>query len=903
MQPICEDFFAGIERGAPGPSSAHLNPAVRAYLDAVRAHLLALHDGGAPARRVNEEHAELTDRLVRKLFRLAEDRYFENFPRLNFRFAVVAVGGYGRRELSLGSDVDLLFLYRGKENPYVETITETIATRLWDARVVVGAATRSVTECLRVGRDDLATLTSYLDARFLVGDPALFAELDREVRAHLKEHAESFVAAKLAEQARRHEAFGESLYLLQPNLKESVGGLRDYHTALWVARAVLWEVRRPEHLRVQGFIDADEERALLEALEFVWRMRNQLHRKGRKDDRLHYEAQAQLAQYLGFGDADSLRAVEMLMRSYYLHARAIQRVSRRAIDHARQLVSQRHQPSQHAPHPVAEGFAISNGRLEIPATSLLQERPMRLLSAFAVAQHHDVELSVRAQRLIRQNLALVDDGFRADPEASAFFRQILGAPTRVYRTLQTMDEVGLLGAYIPEFAHLVGMWQQDMYHTYTVDIHSLFLVEQLRRVQRGRYRAELPLATELMREVRSPVLLYLGCILHDIGKGRGGGHSGKGAQMIPDLARRLGLSPDESEIVEFLVRHHLTMSAMAEQRDVHDPRLILRLAKLCGSRLFLRLLYLVTVADIRSVSPVAWTSWKAGLLERLYRNTAEWLEAGEEADVAEQFLVERAMNQAASTAARAVEMLAQSSIGKPDAEALLDQMPRRYLLENAPEEVAAHMRAAFAFLAEGGRARVEPFREAPDGAQQRSWGLVVIASDRTGLFATIAGVLSSCGHNILAASAYTTRDGLAIDLFDVDPIAGGAEEQELERERIEKRLSAVLAGEAEISAPRRAALPRVLREKAPNARIENDDSDFYSIVDVEATDRPGLLYDLSRALSEQGLSLVTVRASTRASRATDAFYVTTLDGHKLVDTDQMRRVEEAVLRAIGQGGE
>ena len=466
-----------------------------------------------------------------------------------------------------------------------------------------------------------------------------------------------------------------------------------------------------------------------------------------------------------------------------------------------------------------------------------------------------------------------------------------------------MDEVGLLGAYIPEFAHLVGMWQQDMYHTYTVDIHSLFLVEQLRRVQRGRYRAELPLATELMREVRSPVLLYLGCILHDIGKGRGGGHSGKGAQMIPDLARRLGLSPDESEIVEFLVRHHLTMSAMAEQRDVHDPRLILRLAKLCGSRLFLRLLYLVTVADIRSVSPVAWTSWKAGLLERLYRNTAEWLEAGEEADVAEQFLVERAMNQAASTAARAVEMLAQSSIGKPDAEALLDQMPRRYLLENAPEEVAAHMRAAFAFLAEGGRARVEPFREAPDGEQQRSWGLVVIASDRTGLFATIAGVLSSCGHNILAASAYTTRDGLAIDLFDVDPIAGGAEEQELERERIEKRLSAVLAGEAEISAPRRAALPRVLREKAPNARIENDDSDFYSIVDVEATDRPGLLYDLSRALSEQGLSLVTVRASTRASRATDAFYVTTLDGHKLVDTDQMRRVEEAVLRAIGQGGE
>jgi [protein-PII] uridylyltransferase len=899
VQPVCEDFFASTERGRPGPSSQYLNPSVRGYLDAVRAHLLELHDSGAPARRVNEEHAELIDRLVRKLFRLAEDRYFDNFPRLNFRFAVVAVGGYGRRELALGSDVDLLFLYRGKENPYVETITETISTRLWDARVVVGAATRSVSECLRVGKEDLSTFTSYLDGRFLVGDPALFAELDREVRAHLKEHADGFIDAKLAEQAKRHEAFGESLYLLQPNLKESVGGLRDFHTALWIARAAIWEVRRAEHLRVHGFIDADEERELQAALEFLWRVRNQLHRRGRKDDRLHFEAQVQLAEYLGM--VSGVRGVEALMRSYYLHARAIQRVSRRAIDHARQVATQRRAPSHYAPHPVAEGFVLSAGRLEIPAASLLEERPMRLLAAFAIAQHHDVEVSPRAQRLIRQNLHRIDEAFRADLEASAFFRQILAAPTRVYRTLQTMDEVGVLGAYLPEFAHLVGMWQQDMYHTYTVDIHSLFLVEQLRRIQKGRFRNELPLATELMREVRNPVLLYLGCILHDIGKGHGGGHSGKGAAMIPQLAQRLGLSAEETSIVEFLVMHHLTMSAMAEQRDVHDPRLILRLAKLCGSRLYLRLLYLVTVADIRSVSPVAWTSWKAGLLERLYRNTAEWLEAGEETETAEQFLLERAMSQAAATAGRAVEMLAQAGIEKAKAEALLDQMPRRYLLENSPEEVAAHLRAAFAFLAEGRPARVEPFR--PSLPNARSWGLVVVAPDRPGLFATLAGVLSGCGHNILAASAYTTRDGLALDLFDVDPIAGGPEEQELERARIEKRLAAALAGEAELPPVPRSAPPRVLRVQPPRARIENDDSDFYSIIDVEAMDRPGLLRDISQALFEQGLSLVAVRASTRASRATDAFYVTTLDGHKVVEPELQRRVEEAILRAIGQGGE
>jgi [protein-PII] uridylyltransferase len=246
-------------------------------------------------------------------------------------------------------------------------------------------------------------------------------------------------------------------------------------------------------------------------------------------------------------------------------------------------------------------------------------------------------------------------------------------------------------------------------------------------------------------------------------------------------------------------------------------------------------------------------------------------------------------------------MLAQAGIEKASAETLLDQMPRRYLLENSPEEVAAHMRAAFAFLAEGQAARVEPFRPAQPNA--RSWGLVVVAPDRPGLFATLAGVLSGCGHNILAASAYTTRDGLALDLFDLDPIGGGAPEHELERARIEKRLTAVLAGESEIPAAPRATLPRVLRVQEPKARIENDDSDFYTIIDVEAMDRPGLLYDISRSLFEQGLSLVAVRASTRASRATDAFYVTTLDGHKLVDAEQQRRVEEAILRAIGQGVE
>jgi len=358
MQPVCDDFFAAVQAPS-GPGSVYLNPAVRAYLTASRSYLLGLHDAGESARHVMEEHSDLTDRLVRKLFRLAEDRYFQHNPRLDYRLAVVAVGGYGRRELALASDIDLVFLHRGKPNPYVETLAETLTHRLWDARLVVGAATRTVQDCLRVGSEDLATLTSYLDARFLIGGPELFAELEGEVQRRVRENASDFVAAKLAEQAARHERFGESLYLLQPNLRESVGGLRDYHTALWVARAVQWAVQRPRDLLVHGFIDEDEYADLMQALDFLWRVRNELHRRGRKYDRLHYEAQERLAEKLEFTATDTLLAVESLMRSYYVHARVVERVSRRVTDHAQHLLERQRGRAEAPARLTSEGFAIA----------------------------------------------------------------------------------------------------------------------------------------------------------------------------------------------------------------------------------------------------------------------------------------------------------------------------------------------------------------------------------------------------------------------------------------------------------------------------------------------------------------------------------------------------------------
>jgi [protein-PII] uridylyltransferase len=902
VQPLAEAFFEGIE-ASPGTPPGRLNEAVRAFLDAGRKHLLDLHDLGESARTVNEEHADLMDRLIRRLFRLSEDRFFaDNSRLLGYRLAVVAVGGYGRRELCLASDVDLLFLYRGKINPYVETLTESIMQRLWDARLVVGGATRTIRDCLRVGAHDLSTLTSCLDARFLIGDPALFSELERQVRNYIRRDPTAFIEAKLEEERLRHERFGESLYLLQPNVREGVGGLRDYHTARWIARAVQWHVRAPEHLRLHGFVDDRELSDLSDALEFLWRVRNELHRSGRKDDRLHFAAQERLAELFGFESTEQTLGVEELMRSYYTHARAIERVSQRVRDHALDMDRRRRGAPPGAARSVEEGFAIVDDRLEIPRGDMLLERPARLFSALAIAQRHDVDLSARAQRLLRQYASLIDERFCEDPESARLFREIVCAPRRVYRTLSLMTELGLLGRYIPEFGLLIGLWQQDMYHTYTVDVHSLFLVEQLRRLRRGRYDEVLPLASELIREVGRPLVLYLSCLLHDIGKGRGGAHSAKGAALVPPICKRLGLNDEETEDVKFLVLHHLTLSSMAERRDVHDFRLILNVANLVETRSRLRSLYLLTVADIRSVSKEAWTVWKGGLLEALYRNAAEWLEAGVGDESAPRFFLQRAAEQAERTQSEATAILANAGVPQARVDGFLASMPRRYLLHHGPAEVAQHVRAALAYLETSEVASVAIFRS--ESAAEPFQGLVVLAPDRPGLFATVAGVLRASAHDVLGAQVYTTRERLAVEIFEVAPFTGGEVEEEVDRERLEARLVSVLEGRRDISdltVPRGKERPAGVRASPSSVRVSNDESDFYSIVDVATTDRPGLLYDITRTLAGLELDIVMSRASTRASRVNDAFYVT-VNGFKVTDPERLREIEQAVLDAVEQGG-
>jgi len=890
--PSCAEFLAGTDAGA-----SDAKPRLRDYIAAVREHLGALHDAGASGRAVNLAHAELIDPLVERLFAAGEQRYFDTAPRLRQRMAILAVGGYGRRELSLGSDIDLLFLYPGKVTPYVETVAETVVGRLIDAGLVLGHATRNLAECMRLGRQDLPTLTSYLDARPLSGDAELGRQLDAEVKTYVRKNALAFAEGKLAEQAKRHEQMGESPMLLQPNLKESVGGLRDFHTALWVARASQWEVREAEHLRVHGFIGAEDLRDLLAALDFLWRLRNELQRSGRKDDRLHFAAQEQLAAYLKLSDTPELLAVEQLMHQYYLHAKDIGRVTRRVQDHALRNLDTRRARLRRSVYRVEEDLAVVDGKLEIPHASLLQERPLRLLSAFAVMQRHDVDLSPVAAGLLHRHLHLIDDAFRSSPEAAAILRRILNAPQRVYRALRLMNELEILGAYIPEFDHLFGLWQQDLYHTYTVDAHSLFLVEQLRRIRKGRYRDELPIASDLMREIDEPFALYLGCLLHDIGKGLGGNHCPVGAKLIPAIAKRLHLTPEEEDTVHFVTLHHLFASHMADRRDVNDPATIRNLAKLCQTRERLKTLYLATVADIRSVSKEAFSRLKHGQLMALYRNTMEWLEASADEADPSRLMIERAAARAQETQAAALAAVQAAGGDRVQAEQLLESMSPRYLLSHDAAEIALHLGFALDYAAAPRDVGVYSYRPA-DG---RYWGLVVLAPDQPGLFSRVAGALADCGHNVRAASVYTARDGLALESYRLDPIAGGPIEEAENRQMIERRVRSALAGQplAPLRRLQTGAPAGTVRQIEPSVVVDNSESDLYTVIDITAQDRSALLYDITRTLAELGLDIAVSRASTRASEAVDSFYVTERGpGGSKIPEERQEEVRRALLAAI-----
>ncbi len=903
-----------------GPISRKVPKAVRAYLEQARERLADVHAESRSGRVVNEANSDFMDRLVRRLFMLAEEHHLRDGGQVERGLSVLAVGGYARREMSIHSDVDLLILYRDDLSPYVAGIAERLQYWLWDAGLSVGCATRTLDDTVMIGREDVTVRTAVLTARFLCGDGEFFHVFADRIRSELVPDVPAFIAEGADTQQARHEDYGDSLFLLQPNVKEGAGTVRDYHTAYWVARAAQPSLRDLDDLLHFGLLTDGEMQTYRAALDFLWRVRNELHlRTKRATDQMSFELQELAAEGLGYGSTEDyamrkseaqaappaetgllemrLEAddpdlpVERFMREYYMHARVIQNFSELIIDQCRARVSGA-DPADRVAVEVEDGFRLANDHLEIPHAAHLRERPIRLLLAFEIAQTHDVPLSRMARRFVRENLDLVSDAVRSDPSWVAAFERILNAEKRVMRTLMEMNEVGFLGTFLPEWQHIVCRWQHVIYHTYTVDVHSIFLVEELRRLWRGKYEKAMPELTQLMRSVGDRPALFLGCLLHDIGKGFGGDHSRKGVVRAIPLVERLGLGEERAKRIIFIVEHHLLMSHLAQSRDLSDPKLLYEFAQLCGDRTNLRNLYLATFADIRASSRDAWTDWKGQLLAELYERAAEMLETGADADKAMDLIEARVEKRRDG----AQQELAELGIDPTTTEAFFAGMHRRYFVTHTPRQIARHAKVVLDYSPEKGiTTAFRPMRA--DFTE-----FILCARDVHGLYSMVAGTLAAQGFNILGSHVYTTREGLALEIYRISTPPGGDAERELAFGQLREALEAVVRGETRVEDLRARRLPgtgqaKLPMRKAPRVAITTEESDFYTVVDVIADDRIGLLHDVTKCIGDFGLEIYISKAATIKDQVTDTFYLKDGQGRKPTDPDMLESLRLALLVA------
>jgi [protein-PII] uridylyltransferase len=876
-----------------------LGAIAKATVQQARARLEAWNAAGASGAQIVAAFTEVLDRVVRFLHEAAVVDFTARNVQVNPKCAVLAQGGYGRAELNQFSDIDLLFLHPWKVTPFVESIAEKILYSLWDTGLQVGHAVRSVPECARLSAQDFKVRTALLDARFLCGDAELGAAFDKIVDSELlRRGPEKFFKDKVAESIERHRQFGGSVYLLEPHVKEGEGGLRDLHTALWMAR-VKFKVRNLREIVQKGVIAESEVDAVLESRDFLWKVRNTLHfLAGSHQDQLTFEYQERVAATLGYHDADDRRAVERFLQGYYLHAARVHRFETLVIERCLERRSRYGGLGRIFSRRIRPGVRITGGEILIEEPEILEE-PANVLGVFLESQRHGVEISSRSRELLAAASARVERA-RDSNEVTSTFLEILRGRARIYETLRTMHDVGTLGAVVPEFGQLRAMVIRDFYHIYTVDEHTLRGIMELESLAHGAHRESLPLLTQVMHEVERPEVLYLAMLLHDIGKGHGHGHSDRGARHAEQVARRMGLHEDDVGLVERLVRHHLLMSHVAQHRDLHDDRVIIDFARHVGSVEALKRLYVMTFADMRSVAPNVWNNWRDLLLAECYMRTLELFEKGEFAEGARDARVER-VKQRLREPYRAAESAVPQTV-----ERMLQTMPASYFLTTPEASFPHHADLLREFRAEGERLATS-IRHFPDREFSE---FTVVAADRPGLFSMIAGVLAAYGMNILGAQITTSDDGVALDVFRLSFAETSGHDREREEERwrrLRETLDKVLSGELAVDAlVERSRRPSVLSRR-PLPRIPTSvtfdlqDSEYYSLIEISTQDQIGLLFAITNSLYRQGCLIHLAKISTVLHHVYDVFYVTDTEGRKIEDWRRMQAICEGVRQRL-EGG-
>ncbi|HVM22220.1 MAG TPA: [protein-PII] uridylyltransferase [Sphingomicrobium sp.] len=834
--------------------------------------------------------AFLHDQLVRLTYDFVCGQLIEE-P-LSDGLAIVGLGGTGRGEMAPYSDLDIMFLTPKAPTPGQASAAEAMLHILWDLKLKVGHSVRSAAQLIALAKNDMTIRTALLEARWLWGDTALFDHASRRFRKEVVAGTSAeYVAAKLAERDARHMKMGDSRYVVEPNVKDGKGGLRDLHTLYWIGKYV-HGVERPADLVGAGLLSAAEFRRFDRAERFFWAVRCHLHLlAGRAEERLSFEYQPPIAEIMHYADRPGKSAVERFMQFYFLNAKTVgdltgvflaqldEQLGRKGFRFA--LPTIRRWPKR------LGGFVLDRGRISIPSDTFFRDAPVRLLELFALAAREQLEIHPAALRAANRDSALIDRAVRNDPRANALFLEVLTSLHRPEVVLRWMNEAGVFGRFIPDFGRVVAQMQFDMYHHYTVDEHSIRAIGLLGAIERGELKQDHPLSTAILqRQIASRRVLYVAVLLHDIAKGRGGDHSVIGAEIALRLCPRLGLDPAETETVAWLVRYHLLMSSTAFKRDLADPKTVEDFVLQVQSPERLRLLLVLTVVDIRAVGPGIWNEWKRTLLRTLFEAAEERLRLGHKQH-GRAALVEQRQNELASALGWKASAARAHARRLPDSYWLAE--PLAWQIANARQvaEAEAHF----------GEAR--PSVSIEDDPESGATRVSVFTPDREGLFYRICAGLAAAGANIIDARIHTTRDGMALDnLLVLDGRSQAYRDRRL-RARLAKSLDAALNSIEPPPLPRGETQRRSSAfEVAPSVAIADRASTRTTVVEVNARDRPALLAALTAAIHRCGLTIHSAHIATYGERAVDVFYLTRKDGRKL-QAEESEALRAALLSAAG----
>jgi [protein-PII] uridylyltransferase len=841
---------------------------LKAYLEEENAAIKDAHFAGAPGNEVVQRRTALIDRTLRETHQCLAST--GPMP------ALLAVGGYGRGELNPHSDIDIMLLCRDETD---RKRAPEFLYQLWDAGLDVGYSVRTGKECLTLGRQDIKIRTSLIESRLIAGDPALyqtFLELMQSEVFYWK--ASAFIKEKMAERNATRRKYGGSIYLREPNVKEGAGGLRDFHTAFWIA-CVRFRIASLGELVAQGVITEGQHAVVLRSRNFLWSVRNEIHYlSGRKNDHLTFELQERAAGDFNYRDSAHLLAVERFMKAYFLHARnisdflhvvaeaALPKPERRWFDRTRSL-----------------GRFSLVGRTLVPSmgNECGGDAPF-IMAAFEIAQSHHAVFSGKLMSLIRE--CRIEERGRCDPAAAAAFLSILNNPDNLSETLDLMKQVRFLGRYLPEFRAIQALARHDYYHLYTVDEHILLAIRNLQWLWSGRLPALVTLH-DAYKTLRKRWVLNLAVLLHDLGKAYRTDHERHGVEVAEKILDRLGINGEDRERVLFLIRNHLLMSSLSQRRELNDRKVIADFSRVVRDRDNLAMLYLLTYSDISAVNPTAWTQWKAVLLQDLYLKTLNHLETSAQAGEEEQ-----ARLVAASVRIRHA---AEGIFSPQEIDSFLVAMPEQYILHTSAHKVLDHMAMMKRLPDEH---LVIQYRHYPEKGYTE---LTVCAYDAYGMFYRTAGTIAAKNLSILRAKVYTSRSGVMIDTFQVTDPDGTIYAYDDAWESVRSELMTALKSKTRPPEP---GLYISMRQApvavTPSVEFDNETSDSFTIIDITARDMVGFLYRVTKILYDLNLDIGSAKIVTEGVRVMDSFYVTDLLRQKVLDNERLHKIKEAIIKAI-----